>query len=159
MERYIYNEKNGLWYELQGDYYLPCLNLSDESEVYIGIWGRRHRRYLKTHRKVLYTSLLTSGKLNSYLADIDRQADKMFYHLVRQLAKAEDVTEALKAADQMEWVRRMNSVRNRASDRSQGNFIHIITERRNPTHDAGFLLYLPEMYLQIYSVILPTTFA
>lgn len=116
MEKNIYNEKNGLWYELQGDYYLPCLKLSDESEVYIGIWGQRHRRYLKTHRKVLYTSLLTSGKLNSYLADIDRQADKMFYHLVRQLAKAEDVTEALKAADQMEWVRRMNSVRNRASE-------------------------------------------
>ena len=116
MERYIYNEKNGLWYELQGDYYLPCLKLPKEETAHIGIFGQRHRRYLKTHRKVLYTSLLTSGKLNSYLADIDRQADKMFYHLVRQLAKAEDVTEALKAADQMEWVRRMNSVRNRASE-------------------------------------------
>lgn len=116
MEKYIYNEKNGLWYELQGDYYLPCLKLSDESEVYIGIWGRRHRRYLKSHRKALYTSLLTSGKLNSYLADIDQQAEEMFSRLVKQLAKVEGVTEALKAADQMEWVRRMNSVRNRASE-------------------------------------------
>lgn len=116
MEKYIYNEQNGLWYELQGDYYLPCLKLSDESEVYIGIWGRRHRRYLKSHRKALYTSLLTSGKLNSYLADIDQQAEEMFSRLVKQLAKVEGVTEALKAADQMEWVRRMNSVRNRASE-------------------------------------------
>lgn len=116
MEKYIYNEKNGLWYELQGDYYLPCLKLSDESEVYIGIWGQRHRRYLKSHRKALYTSLLTSGKLNSYLADIDQQAEEMFSRLVKQLAKVEGVTEALKAADQMEWVRRMNSVRNRASE-------------------------------------------
>ena len=74
MEKYIYNEKNGLWYELQGDYYLPCLKLPEDGTVHIGIWGQRHRRYLKTHRKTLYTSLLTSGKLNSYLADINRQA-------------------------------------------------------------------------------------
>ena len=114
MEKYIYNEKNGLWYELQGDYYLPCLRLSEEETVHIGILGQRHRRYLKSHRKALYTSLLTSGKLNSYLADIDQQAEEMFSRLVKQLAKVEGVTEALKAADQMEWVRRMNSVRNRA---------------------------------------------
>lgn len=116
MEKYIYNEQNGLWYELQGDYYLPCLKLPEEPEVYIGIWGQRHRRYLKTHRKALYASLLTSGKLNSYLADIDRQAEEMFSRLVKQLAKVEGVTETLKAADQMEWVRRMNSIRNRASE-------------------------------------------
>ena len=116
MDKYIYNEKNGLWYELQGDYYLPCLKLSEEETVHIGIWGQRHRRYLKTHRKALYTSLRISGKLNGYLADIDRQAEEMFSQLVRQLANAEGVTEALKAADQMEWVRRMNSVRNRASE-------------------------------------------
>ena len=114
MEKYIYNEQNGLWYELQGDYYLPCLRLSEEETVHIGILGQRHRRYLKSHRKALYTSLLTSGKLNSYLADIDQQAEEMFSRLVKQLAKVEGVTEALKAADQMEWVRRMNSVRNRA---------------------------------------------
>lgn len=116
MEKYIYNEQNGLWYELQGNYYLPCLKLPEEPEVYIGIWGQRHRRYLKTHRKALYASLLTSGKLNSYLADIDRQAEEMFSRLVKQLAKVEGVTETLKAADQMEWVRRMNSIRNRASE-------------------------------------------
>ena len=116
MEKYIYNEQNGLWYELQGDYYLPCLKLPEEPEVYIGICGQRHRHYLKTHRKVLYTSLLTSGKLNSYLADIDQQAEEMFSRLVKQLAKVEGVTETLKAADQMEWVRRMNSIRNRVSE-------------------------------------------
>ena len=116
MEKYIYNDKNGLWYELQGDYYLPCLKLPEEPEVYIGIWGQRHRRYLKTHRKALYTSLLTSGKLNSYLADIDQQAEEMFSRLVKQLAKEDSVTETLKAADQMEWVRRMNSIRNRVSE-------------------------------------------
>lgn len=68
MEKYIYNEQNGLWYELQGGYYLPCLKLSEKPEEYIGIWGQRHRHYLKTHRKATYTSLLTSGKLNNYLA-------------------------------------------------------------------------------------------
>ena len=116
MDKYIYNEQNGLWYELQGNYYLPCLKLPEEPEVYIDIWGQRHRHYLKTHRKVLYTSLLTSGKLNSHLADIDRQAEEMFSRLVKQLAKVEGVTETLKAADQMEWVRRMNSIRNRVSE-------------------------------------------
>lgn len=99
MEKYIYNEKNGLWYELQGDYYLPCLKLPEDGTVHIGIWGQRHRRYLKTHRKTLYTSLLTSGKLNSYLADINRQAEELFFRLVKQMAEAEGVTETLKADD------------------------------------------------------------
>lgn len=116
MEKYIYNEQNGLWYKLQGDYYLPCLKLPEEPEVHIDIWGQRHRRYLKTHRKALYTSLLTSGKLNSYLADIDRQAEEMFSRLVKRMAEAESVTEALKAADPMEWVGRMNSIRNQAME-------------------------------------------
>ena len=116
MDKYIYNEQNGLWYELQGNYYLPCLKLPEEPEVYIGIGGQRHRHYLKTHRKVLYTSLLTSGKLNSHLADIDRQAEEMFSRLVKQLAKVEGVTETLKAADQMEWVCRVNNIRNRATE-------------------------------------------
>lgn len=116
MEKYIYNEQNGLWYELQGDYYLPCLKLPEEPEVHIGIWGQRHRRYLKEHRRATYAMLLTSGKLNSYLADVDRQAEELFSQLVKQMAEAEGITEALKAADQMEWVRRMNSVRNRASE-------------------------------------------
>ena len=116
MEKYIYNEKNGLWYELQGDYYLPCLKLPKEETVHIGIFGQRHRRYLKAHRKALYTSLLTSGKLSSYLADINRQAEEMFSRLVKQVAEAEDVTETLKAADPMAWVRRMNNIRNRVSE-------------------------------------------
>ena len=77
MDKYIYNEQNGLWYELQGDYYLPCLKLPEEPELHIGIWGQRHRRYLKSHRRALYTSLLTSGKLNSYIADIDQQAEEI----------------------------------------------------------------------------------
>ena len=116
MDKCIYDKKNGLWYELQGDYYLPCLKLPEDGTVHIGIFGQRHRRYLKRHHKALYTSLLTSGKLNSYLADINRQAEEMFSRLVKQLAKVEGVTETLKAADQMEWVRRMNSIRNRVSE-------------------------------------------
>ena len=87
MGKYIYNEQNGLWYELQGDYYLPCLKPPDEPEAHIGIWGQRHRRYLKTHRKALYTSLLTSGKLNDRLADIDRQADEMLSRRVKRMAE------------------------------------------------------------------------
>ena len=79
MDKYIYNEQNELWYELQGDYYPPYLKLPEEEAVHIGIWGQRHRRYLKTHRKALYTSLLTSGKLNVYLADIDKQSEELFF--------------------------------------------------------------------------------
>ena len=114
MEKYIYNEKNGLWYELQGDYYLPCLNLPEEPEVHIGVWGQRHRRYLREHRRATYAMLLTSGKLNSYLADIDRQAEEMFSRLVKQMAEAEGITETLKAVEPMAWVGRMNNIRNRA---------------------------------------------
>ena len=111
MGKYIYSEKNGIWYELQGDYYLPCLKLPEESEVHIGIQGQRHRRYLKNHHKVRYINLLTSGKLNSYLADIDRQAEAMFSRLVKQLSEKEGVMEALKAENQMLWVQRMNNIR------------------------------------------------
>ena len=116
MEKYIYNEQNGLWYELQGDYYLPCLKLPEEETAHICIWGQRHRRYLKTHRKALYTSLLTCGKLNSYLADIDRQAGEMFSRLVKQLSEKEGVTETLKAENQMLWVQKMNNLRNTATE-------------------------------------------
>ena len=116
MDKYIYNEKNGLWYELQGDYYLPCLNLPEEPEVHIGIWGQRHRRYLKSHRRALYTSLLTSGKLNDYLADLNEQAEAMFSRLVKQLSEKEGVTEALKAENQMLWVQRMNNIRSAAME-------------------------------------------
>lgn len=116
MDKYIYDEKNGLWYELQGDYYLPCLKLPKEPEVHIGIWGQRHRRYLKSHRRALYTSLLTSGKLNDYLTDLNEQAEAMFSRLVKQLSEKEDVTEGLKAENQMLWVQRMNNVRNVAME-------------------------------------------
>ena len=116
MEKYIYNEQNGLWFELQGDYYLPCLKLPEEPEVHIGIWGQRHRRYLKSHRRALYTSLLTSGKLNSYLADINRQAEELFSRLVKQIAESENINEELKATDTTAWIGKMNNVRNRAAE-------------------------------------------
>ena len=116
MEKVIYDEKNGLWYELQGDYYIPCLKLHEEEQQPIGIWGHRHLRYIKQHRKVLYLNLLTSGKLNGYLTDLDKQADDMFFRLVKQMAEREGVTETLKAENQMEWVGRMNNIRSRAKE-------------------------------------------
>ena len=126
MDKYIYDKRNGLWYELQGDYYIPCLELPAEKEKrHIGIWGQRHRRYLKTYRRALYTALLTSGKLNGYLADIDRQAEEMFLRLVKQMAEATGVTEQLKADRQMEWVRRMNNIRNRAMEIVNSELIYI----------------------------------
>jgi len=116
MEKVIYNEKNGLWYELQGDYYIPCLKLPEEKQQHIGIWGQRHLRYIKQNRKVLYLNLLTSGKLNGYLADLDKQAEEMFSRLVKQMAERECVTEKLKVDNQMEWVGRMNNIRSRATE-------------------------------------------
>ena len=106
MEKYKYDEKNGLWYELQGDYYLPCLKLPEEEQVHIGIWGQRHLNYLRQNKRVLLSSLQISGQLNSYLADIDRQAEEMFDCLVKQTIAAEGITENLKAADQMAWYAR-----------------------------------------------------
>ena len=116
MDKYIYDEKNGLWYELQGDYYLPCLKLPKEESRHIGIWGKRHLRYLKQHRKVLYSELLISGKLNDYLADLNEQAEELFSRLIKQLAEKEGVTEALKAEHLMLWVQKMNSTRNTAME-------------------------------------------
>jgi len=116
MDKYIYDEKNGLWYELQGDYCLPCLKLPKEESRHIGIWGQRHLRYLKQHRKGLYSELLTSGKLNDYLADINEQAEEMFSRLVKQLAEKEGVTEAIKAENQLLWVQKMNNLRNAAME-------------------------------------------
>ncbi len=116
MEKQIYDKKNGLWYELHGDYYLPCLTVPDEEQRPIGIWGQRHLRYIRQHRKTLYTELLTHGKLNGYLADLNEQAEDMFFQLVKQMADREGVTEKLKADNQMEWVARMNNIRNRATE-------------------------------------------
>ena len=116
MKNRIYNEQNSLWYELQGDYYIPCLALLNEEQVEIGVWGQRHSRYIKQHHKVRYTNLLTSGKLTDYLADIDEQAEDMIFRLVKQIAEREGVTEQLKADNQMEWVARMNNIRSRATE-------------------------------------------
>ena len=124
MDKYIYDEKNGLWYELQSDYYLPCLKLPKEVSRHIGVWGQRHLRYLKQYRKVRYYNLLTSGKLNGYLADIDRQAEEMFSRLVKQLAEKENVTEALKAENQMLWVQKMNNLRNAAMEIVSSDLIY-----------------------------------
>lgn len=111
MDKYIFDESNSLWYELIGDYYFPCLTVPAEEEQPVGIWGQRHRRYLKEYRPALYNALLLSGKLNSYLADIDRQAQDMLNTIVRQMAEAQGITEALKVADQMAWVGKMNNIR------------------------------------------------
>lgn len=116
MEKRIYNEQTGIGYTLQGDYYLPDLKLPEQEDKPIGLWGQRHLRYIKQHRKILYINLLTSGKLNGYLADIDEQAEDMFFRLVKQMAEHEGVTKQLKADDQMEWVARMNNIRNRATE-------------------------------------------
>lgn len=111
MEKYIYDEGNGLWYERLGDYYLPCLSLPEDEGRPIGLWGQRHLRYIKKHRKALYTSLQLSGKLSSYLADIDQQAEAMLSRLMEQMAQRQGVTEQLKASNQMMWVGRMNNIR------------------------------------------------
>ena len=116
MEKYIYDENNGLWYELQGDYYIPCLKLPEEEQRPIGVWGQRHLRYIKQNRKVLYFNLLTSGKLSGYLADLDKQAEETLSRLVKQMAEREGVTEHLKEVNQMEWVGRMNNIRSRAME-------------------------------------------
>lgn len=116
MAKTIFEEMGGA-YVRQGDYLLPCLSLPVEKENKpVGVWGQRHLHYLKQHCKVLYTNLLTSGKLNSYIADIDKQAEDMFLRLVKQMTEREGVTEQLKADNQMEWVGRMNSIRSRAME-------------------------------------------
>lgn len=124
MEKYIYDEYNGLWYELKGDYYIPCFTLLDDEQKPIGIWGQRHLRYIKQHRKVFYANLLTSGKLNGYLAKLDEQATEMFSRLVEQMAKAEGITEKMKAENQIEWVRRMNNIRNRGTEIVNADLIY-----------------------------------
>ena len=125
MEKYIYDESNGLWYELQGDYYIPCLTLSIEEERPIGIWGQRHKRYLKEYKNVTYTTLLISGKLNSYLAGINEQAENMLYRLVKEMAMKENVTEQLKAENQMLWVQLMNNIHNRAMEIVNSEIIYL----------------------------------
>jgi len=116
MEKYIFDEGNGLWYELRGDYYFPCLTVPAQEERPIGIWGQRHLRYIKTERKALYTELLTSGRLNTYLANINEQATAQMLLLTKQMAEREGITEQLKARDQMLWVQRMSNIRDTAME-------------------------------------------
>ena len=116
MEKYIYDESNGLWYELEGDYYIPCLKLPDEEQVEIGIGGQRHLEYIKHHRKGFYTSLVLDCKLNRYLDDINKQAEEMFDTLISQYKTAEGITEQLKVDNQMEWVALMNNIRDRINE-------------------------------------------
>lgn len=124
MKNRIYDEKNGLWYEKQGNYFIPYLSLPEEEQKPIGIWGQRHLRYIKQHKRVFYANLLTSCKLNSYIADIDEQAENMFSRLVKDLAEKENVTEKFKAENQMLWVQKMNNIRNRATEVVNADLIY-----------------------------------
>ena len=111
----LFEQMGGTYHEENG-YLIPNLTLPDEEQVEIGVWGQQHLRYIKQHHKVRYVNLLTSGKLNGYLADIDKQAEDMFFRLVKQMAEREGVTEKLKADNQMVWVGRMNNIRSRATE-------------------------------------------
>ena len=123
MEKSIFEQMGGTYTKV-GDYYLPDLALPAEEQQPIGIWGQRHLRHIKQNRRALYTNLLTSGKLNSYLADINRQAEEMFLRLVKQMAEREGVTEQLKVDNQMAWVGRMNNIRSRATEVVNTDFIY-----------------------------------
>ncbi|MCI6297305.1 MAG: TnpV protein [Clostridiales bacterium] len=121
MDKYIFDESNGLWYELQDDYYIPCLILSEEETQPIGLWGQRHKQYLKEHKHFLYTTMLIEGTLNSYLADIDKQAQERLLLLTKQIAEQEiaeqeNVTEQLKADNAMLWVQKMNEIQSRVRE-------------------------------------------
>ena len=116
MKKHIYDENNGLWYELIGDYYIPVLTLSSEEQRPIGKWGRMHRDYLKEHRPILYNDLILSGQLWTYLADLNEQAQERLSLIIEQMKASDGVTEELKATDQLAWVGAMNSIRNRAEE-------------------------------------------
>ena len=120
-------ENNGGTYTQVGDYLLPNLSLpAEEKETNIGVWAMRHKRYLKQTHKVHYYNLLTSGKLNSYLVDIEQQAQQLFLRLVNDLAEKENVTEELKATDMMLWVQKMNNIRNRATEIVNAELIYTV---------------------------------
>ena len=123
MAKTIFEEMGGTYTQV-GDYLLLDLKLPEEEQQPIGVWGQRHWRYLKEHRRATYATLLTGGKLNGYLADIDRQAEELFSRLVKQMAEAEGVTETLKAANQMGWISRMNNIRNRAMEMVNNDLIY-----------------------------------
>ena len=126
MDKHIFDEKTGIGYTLQGDYYIPDLTLLPEKDNGpIGVWGRRHRDYLKNHRKAIYSIMLTANTLRSYLADINEQADDMFFRLVNDMAKSEGITEQLKVEDQMLWVQKMNNIRNIAEEVVNNELIYL----------------------------------
>ena len=114
MERYIFDEKNGLWYELVGEIYFPCLTAPDAGEL--GPWGQLRGQHLREHQNGIYTGMLLSGKLDAYLMEIDTQAEALFNRLVKEMAREEGVTEDLKAINPMAWVQQMNSIRARAAE-------------------------------------------
>lgn len=125
MKQQYIDEKTGISYTLQGDYYLPCLELPKQECKPIGIWGQRHKRYLQQYHKVRYYNLLTSCKLNDYLADINKQAEDMFSRLVKHMAEHEGITEKIKSENQMEWVGRINNIRNQAIEFVNTDLIYI----------------------------------
>ena len=122
MEQYIYDKTNGLWYERDGDYYIPCQKLP---EIDIGVWGERYLTYIREHKKLLHTKLVVNGTLYTHLAEINKQAEEMFSELVNQMKLREGITEQLKAENQMEWVRRMNNIRSRANEIIYSELIHV----------------------------------
>ena len=124
MDKYIYDENNGLWYDLQGDYYIPCLKCPEEEQKEIGVWGMRHLEHLKSRKKVAYNRLIFEGRLNSYLYEINAQAEEMFDNLIKQFKQAEGITEQLKANNQMDWVARMNNIRQRAIEIVNNDLIY-----------------------------------
>lgn len=121
MEKSLFEQMDGTYYQ-EGDYFLPDLSVPELPAI--GIWGQRRRRYLKEHRQALYTALLLSGKLNDHLSEVDEQAEAMFSQLVKQMAAQDSITEQLKADNQLEWVRQMNSVRNRAEEVTYNELIY-----------------------------------
>ena len=126
MEKHIIDEKTGIGYTLQGDYYIPDLTLPPEDDTRpVGIWGMRHRDYLKNHRKAIYSIMLIDNTLHSYLADINEHAEDMFFRLVKDMAKSEGITEQLKAENQMLWVQKMNNIRSRATEIVNSELIYV----------------------------------
>jgi len=125
MAKTIFEEMGGTYTQV-GDYFLPNLKLPEEKTKPIGVWGQRHKRYLREHKRATYIALLTSSKLNGYLADINEQAEEMFFRLVEQMAEAEGITEALKASDPTIWVNRMNNIRNRAMEIVNSELIYTV---------------------------------
>ena len=123
MKKTIFEEMGGT-YIRHGDYFIPCLTLTEEEQRFIGVWGQRHKRYLKEHKKVVYITLLTSGRLNSYLADMEEQAQERFERIVDQMKQAQGITEQLKAENQMEWVVRMNNIQTCAREAVNAELIY-----------------------------------